>query len=99
MIIKRNQTVSSPTLEELLDFPCEFPIKIMGINVAELISEVSAIISIHARDFDPKRGISVRLSSKGTYLSITATITAHSKEQLDNIYLALNKHPLVKFTL
>ncbi len=91
--------MTTPKLEELLTFPCRFSIKIMGLNVTELITEVIAIISANAKDFDPEQDIATKLSSKGNYLSVTAIINAESKAQLDTIYLALNKHPLVKITL
>ena len=91
--------MTTPKLEELLTFPCRFSIKIMGLNVTELITEVIAIISANAKDFNPEQDIATKLSSKGNYLSVTAIINAESKAQLDTIYLALNKHPLVKITL
>lgn len=95
-------TLEAPTksqLEELMTFPCSFCIKVMGVNTPELISEVIAIVSINSDGFDPERDIVTKPSSKGNYLSVNATITATSKAQLDTIYLALNKHPLVKITL
>jgi hypothetical protein len=92
-------TNAQPSLEELLTFPCEFKIKIMGLNVNELISEVCAIINQHSEDFVPSRDLTSKLSSKGNYLALTVTVQATSKAQLDNIYLTLNNHPLVKITL
>ncbi|MFN8770103.1 MAG: YbeD family protein [Neisseriaceae bacterium] len=85
--------------ESLMQFPCLFPIKVMGINQSALISEVVAIISSYCRDFKPDVDITIKPSRKGNYISITATIVAQSQEQLDNIYIALNKHKLVKVTL
>ena len=86
-------------MDSLLKFPCSFPIKIMGINSEDLVPEVVAIISARSHTFNPEADIVAKPSSKGNYLSITATIQAQSQEQLDNIYLALNKHELVKVTL
>lgn len=91
--------MTTTKLEDLLEFPCEFSIKVMGLNVTELISEVTTIVSLYATGFDPQRNIATKLSSKGNYLSLTVTIMAESKEQLDKIYLDLNRHPLVKITL
>ena len=71
----------------------------MGINSEDLVPEVVAIISAHSDTFNPEADIVVKPSSKGNYLSITATIQAQSQVQLDSIYLALNKHELVKVTL
>jgi putative lipoic acid-binding regulatory protein len=88
-----------PTLEQLLEFPCPFAIKIMGVSSGQLIGEVSAIIGQHCPEFNADRDLSYKSSSKGNYLSITATITAQSKAHLDGIYQQLNQHSLVKFTL
>lgn len=86
-------------LDNLITYPCDFTIKIMGINNAELIPEVIRIIRQYAKNFDPDTGIVTRLSNKNNYLAISATIIANSREQLDKIYLALNQHNLVKITL
>lgn len=87
------------TPPDLIDFPCEFKIKIMGLNVPELINEVVAIISANTEKFDPEGDISSKPSAKGNYIALTATIWATSRAQLDTIYLALNNHSLVKITL
>jgi putative lipoic acid-binding regulatory protein len=85
--------------QPLLTFPCSFQIKIMGINHQNLIPQITAILTMHAAGFNPQLDMTSRMSSKGNYLSITATIMADSKQQLDDIYYALNKHELVKITL
>ena len=85
--------------KSVIEFPCKFANKVMGIQHDDLVPEVVAIISLHAGDFNPELDITIKPSAKGNYLSITATITAKSQEQLDNIYRALNKHELVKITL
>ncbi len=85
--------------KSLLEFPCSFPIKIMGINNENLVAEVVAVVARHCDDFDPEDNIKIVPSSKGNYISVTATINATSQQQIDSIYLALNKHELVKFTL
>ena len=82
----------------LLEFPCEFPLKIMGSNEPHLITEVIAVVCGYAPDFDPNT-VEMRPSSKGNYMGLTCTIRAVSQEQLDNIYRALSSHPLVKFVL
>lgn len=88
-----------PTIEELLNFPSPFTIKVMGENVPELISEVCAIVAANSDGFEPERDVVTQPSAKGNYLSVRATFTAISKAQLDTIYLALNSHKLVKITL
>jgi putative lipoic acid-binding regulatory protein len=83
---------------ELLEFPTDFPIKIMGARVDEFAQEVVDVIRRHAPDFDAAT-LEMRVSAKGNYLSVTATITATSRQQLDNLYRELTAHPLVKVVL
>lgn len=87
------------TLEDVLKFPCDFTIKVMGVNVPELINEVSAIVAEKSVGFDPKRDIKIKPSSKGNYVALDVKINAESKKQLDSIYIELNNHSLVKITL
>ena len=84
--------------DTLLEFPCEFPLKIMGKKVDELEETIIEVVKTHAPDFDEKK-IETRASSAGTYLSLTCTINATSKAQLDALYRALSSHPLVKVVL
>lgn len=88
-----------PENKPSIEFPCTFPIKIMGINSSALIADVAAIVAVHCQDFDPECDIKITPSTKGNYISITATINATSQKQLDSIYSELTKHELVKFTL
>ncbi len=82
----------------LLDFPCDFPLKIMGRMEATFSQEILALVQTHAPDFDGST-MEMRSSAKGNYLSVTCTIRATSREQLDNLYRALTAHPLVKVVL
>ncbi len=82
-----------------LEFPSKFVIKAVGVNVPNLIPTVSAIIAKYCTQFDPDRDISLTISKKSNFLSISATITAESREQLDKIYQELNNHELIKITL
>lgn len=86
------------TTETLLQFPCDFPIKVMGKNVPEFSQTVCDLICLHAPDFDPAK-LEIRASSKANYIGLTATIRAQSREQVDALYLALTGHPLVKIVL
>ena len=86
-------------MDKLLTFPSSFTIKIMGTNHIDLVPEVCAIISSHSDTFDPESDVVTKESSKGNYLSVSATINAKSQQQLDDIYIELNKHSLVKVTL
>lgn len=84
--------------ETLLEFPCDFPIKIMGARVDEFAQVVVDVVRRHAPDFDPAT-VQMRPSSKGNYLSLTCTVRAESKAQLDALYRELSGHPLVKVVL
>ena len=84
--------------QELLQFPCNFPIKIMGENSDAFEKAALDIISEKAPETDIKN-VSVRLSSKGNYRAISVVIKAQSREALDALYLALTSHPLVRVVL
>lgn len=84
--------------DALFNFPCEFPLKIMGVRSDDFSQQIVDLVLKHAPDFDP-RTIEMRPSSSGTYLSLTCTIIAVSRVQLDAIYMELSGHPLVKVAL
>ncbi len=84
--------------KDLIEYPCDFPLKIMGATHDDFLSTVTKIVSAHDPDFDAST-IETRHSSNGNYLSVTATIRATSREQLDNVYMALTSHPLIKIVL
>jgi uncharacterized protein len=83
---------------ELIEYPCDFPIKIMGESTSEFRQLVVEIVRRHAPE-TPDESFSYRVSSKGSYLSITATITAESREQLDSLYREITSCELVKWAL
>ncbi|HTH95345.1 MAG TPA: DUF493 family protein [Rhodocyclaceae bacterium] len=84
--------------QSLIEFPSDFPIKIMGHNTEEITEAIVAVVLVHAPDFD-RTTLEIRPSSKGTYVGITATVRATSQAQLDDLYRALTSHPLVKVVL
>lgn len=84
--------------ESVIEYPCAFPIKVMGVHQAEFIEAVLAIAQHHDPAYQPHT-LEKRPSSSGTYLGLTVTVTATSREQLDNLYRALTSHPLVKYVL
>lgn len=84
--------------ESLLEFPCDFPIKIMGKRHDGFAQAVTEIVLRHAPDFDVA-AVEMRLSKGGNYLSLTCTLRATSKAQLDALYLELTQHPDVKVVL
>jgi len=71
--------------ETLLEFPCRFPVKAMGRNKDGFETLVTEIILTHAELFAAE-AVTTQLSSSGKYLSVTVTIEAISKAQLDRIY-------------
>jgi len=82
----------------LLEFPCAFPIKIMGRTRDGFAQSVVDIVRKHAPDFDAAT-LEMRASSAGNYLSVTATVNATSREQLDELYRELCGHPMVAMVL
>ena len=82
----------------LLEFPCSFPIKIMGRRQDGFAQAVAGIVARHAPDFDAA-SLEMRTSSAGNYLSLTATVNATSREQLDDLYRELVAHPMVAMVL
>lgn len=84
--------------ESPLTFPCEFPIKAMGKACPELESAVLEIMHRHVPDLG-EGAVKTRESSKGNYVSITVTITARSREQLDAIYMELSSCEYIAFSI
>lgn len=90
--------VGAPEERSLIDYPCAFPIKVMGANVP---GYREAVVHV-ARQFDPgfdPATVEERPSKSGNYLGLTVTITATSRVQLDEIYRTLSSHPMVRVVL
>jgi len=87
-----------PPEQSLIEYPSAFPIKVMGAKVEGFVEAVVAV----ACQFDPgfdANTVEKRESSGGKYLGVTITVTAHSREQLDELYRTLSTHPMVKVVL
>ncbi len=87
-----------PERPSLIEYPSAFPIKVMGENVPGFVHAVTDI----ARRFDPgfdASTIELRPSSGAKYIGVTVTVTATSREQLDELYRTLSTHPMVKVVL
>lgn len=84
--------------ESLIEYPSDFPIKIMGAMQDAFAQTMVELIMLHDPTFHPGK-MEMRPSAKGTYLALTATVRATSREQLDNLYRALTSHPMVKVVL
>jgi putative lipoic acid-binding regulatory protein len=84
--------------ETLIEFPCDFPIKVMGLAQEGFVQAIADVVLKHAPDFDAAT-MEMRPSKAGNYLSLTCMVHATSKAQLDALYRALTSHPLVKVVL
>ncbi len=91
-------TTPAPEPETLLEFPCEFPLKIMGKNEPGFAQTMLGIVLKHAPDFDGST-MQMRPSSNGNYISVTCAIRATSKAQLDELYRELTAHSQVLMAL
>ena len=84
--------------ESLIEYPSLFPIKVMGVKTDGFVHAITQT----AERFDPAfdaSTIELRPSKAGNYLGVTITVTATSREQLDDLYRALSSHPMVKVVL
>lgn len=84
--------------ETIMAFPCQFPVKAMGIAEEDFDILVVSIIRKHVPDLS-ENAVKSRMSQEGKYISITVNVEAQSKQQLDNIYLELTAHEKVLWAL
>ena len=82
----------------LIDYPCDFPIKVMGLKVEGFVHALTEVAQRFDPEFDAST-IELRPSSSGKYLGVTLNVHATSRQQLDAIYMALTHHPMVKVVL
>jgi uncharacterized protein len=87
-----------PDLDSVIEYPIEFPIKVMGLNRPDFKPAMIAIFKKHAPDFDVSK-IETRESREAKYLSLTMSIFATSRQQLDALYSELSDHPMVTMAL
>lgn len=86
------------TEENLLEFPCDFPIKVMGETNDAFAATMVEVIKAVDPTFDASK-VDMRASTGGRFISLTCTVHATSRAQLDDIYRALTSHPLSKYVL
>lgn len=86
------------TQPTLFEFPCDFPLKVMGRRSDEFRALVMEIVERHVGSLDPAR-VQQRASKDGNYLSVTCTLRAESKEQLDELYRELTACEQVLYVL
>ncbi len=84
--------------ESLFEFPCDFPIKVMGKSHPEFRDTIAALIQQFDDGFAPEN-MEARPSGSGSYTGLTVTVRALSRDHLDDIYRALTGHPMVKAVL
>jgi putative lipoic acid-binding regulatory protein len=87
-----------PRQDSLIEYPCDFPIKVMGLKVDGYIEAMRYVV----RQFDPdwtEDRLETRESAGGKYLGLTFTVRATSRAQLDELYRTLSSHPMVKVVL
>ena len=87
--------MAEPTL---LEYPCDFPLKILGHSQAGFAQAILGVVQRHAPDFDGA-AMEMKSSRRGKYLSVTCVIRATSREQLDGLYQELCDHPMVVMVL
>lgn len=87
-----------PPEQSLIEYPSKFPIKVMGAHVEGFLEAIVRVAQQFDPDFDAGT-VERRPSSSGNYLGLTITITATSREQLDELYRTLSTHPMVKVVL
>ena len=91
-------SIVSEMNEDVFKFPCDYPIKVFGLNQLDLIDTVNAIVENHVGMLH-KNQITLKKSSKGKYVSLTIRIIATSRKQLDEINKDLQNCPLVSYLL
>lgn len=87
-----------PESESLIEYPCDFPIKVMGKQDPTLAQILTDIVQGFDPGFDPAT-VEIRMSKGGNYVGLTFTVRATSRQQLDDLYRALHGHPLVSIVL
>lgn len=98
MSTTENKPPETTSLDSLIEYPCEFPIKVFGQTQQGFLQAVSEILLQHDPSFTAAN-ITMRNSKTEKYISLTCTVTATSREQLDAIYQALCDHPQIVMVL
>ncbi|SFU43170.1 DUF493 family protein [Pseudoduganella namucuonensis] len=87
-----------PPSESLIEYPSDFPIKVMGPTHDDFAAAVVAVVLKHDPTFHEGK-MEVRPSAKGNYTGLTVTVLATSRPQLDALYTELSGHPMVKIVM
>ncbi|MDH5534666.1 MAG: DUF493 domain-containing protein [Betaproteobacteria bacterium] len=86
------------TEPSLIEYPCDFPIKVLGHSRTGFAQAVLEVVTRHAPDFEGA-SMEMKSSKRGKYLSLTCVVRATSREQLDALYQELCDHPMVVMVL
>jgi putative lipoic acid-binding regulatory protein len=84
--------------EDILEFPCDFPVKAMGFATPDFEEHIVGLVTRHASLASPRQ-VSIKESSGGRYLSVTVSVEARSREHLELIYADLKADERVVFIL
>lgn len=95
MVWKLGHTMNQ---DSLIEFPCLFPVKIVGVNSDTYVDEIKQIVIKHFPGFTDK-DMTFNPSKNNNYLAITATVFAENKDMLDAFYRELSTHPAIKMVL
>ncbi len=88
----------SDNRESAIQFPCDFPIKVMGRTADDFDTLVLSIVQRHVGNLS-EESVTIRASAGGNYVSVTVTVIAESQHQLDNLYRELSGHERVVMVL
>lgn len=91
-------SIVTNTKEDIFNFPCDYPIKVFGINQPSFEKTVCNIVEIHTGKLHTNQ-ITIKYSSKDKYISLTVRILATNRQQLDSINQDLQSCPLVSYIL
>ena len=84
--------------ESLIEYPCRFPIKVMGAHHPEFVGAICEVVRRFEPAFDPST-VAINQSKGGNYLGLTVGVWVTDRAQLDDLYRALTSHPMVKVVL
>ena len=91
-------SIVTNTKEDIFNFPCDYPIKVFGLNQPDFEKTVCNIVETHIGKLHANQ-TAIKYSSKGKYISITVRIIATSRQQLNAINKDLQSCPLVSYLL
>lgn len=87
-----------PDDDSVFEFPCRFPIKVMGRDREGFLAHVINLIGLHTEEVSHEN-VAIRPSRNGNFISVTVTFTAESRAQLDRIYQSLTSSEQILFVI